>query len=454
MKERNEKLLNGKIGRTLLSLSLPAMVGMLVQALYNVVDTIFIGRGIGTKGIAAISISFPVQMIVLAISLMIGVGTASIISRSHGAGDHKKAEKTLGNAFGLSLAISILLAIVGSIFLEPMLKLFGASDTILPYAIDYLRIILISTVLFSFGIVTNNAVRSEGNAKLAMTTMIVSAVLNMILDPIFIFVLNLGIKGAAYATILAQATTTIYMVFYFVSGKSMTKFHLKNLIPSLKTIGEIISIGLPSFVMQVIGSFLVILLNNLLGFYGGDVYIAVYGIINRVISLFFMPIFGLSQGLQPLAGFNYGAKKYERVIESVMLAIKAATAISTIAFAVIMIFPAGLAGIFTKDTELIKATASSMRIMVIAFPLVGFQIIGSSMFQTIGKALPALLLTLTRQVIFLIPSILILSKIIGLKGIWIASPISDTLSFILTLVVFMAEMKNLKKNILPAYEAA
>jgi len=319
MNNHSKNLGTEKISSLLLKMSAPAIVGMMVQALYNLVDTIFVGRGVGTMGIAGLTIAFPIQMISMAVAQTIGIGGASIISRSLGSDDPERAERTMGNIFLLVIAISSITTILGLIFIEPILRFFGATETILPYSMEYMKVILLGTVFFSFAVASNSIVRSEGNAKVAMFTMLISAGLNIILDPIFIFVFNMGIRGAAIATVLSQATTAIYLVYYFVYGKSVISFKIKNLKPDFKIIYETFVIGASSFARQVSGSFIAIILNNTLAFYGGDLAIAAYGIINRLLMFTFMPLFGVVQGLQPIVGYNYGAKQYDRVKETIFL---------------------------------------------------------------------------------------------------------------------------------------
>ncbi|KAB3524964.1 MATE family efflux transporter [Alkaliphilus serpentinus] len=442
MNQQHSKMLGTeKISKLLIKMSAPAIVGMMVQALYNLVDTIFVGRGVGTMAIAGLTIAFPIQMLVMAIAQTIGIGGASIISRSLGAGDKERAERTMGNIFMLVIAISSFTAIFGMIFIEPILKLFGATDTILPYSIEYMRVILLGTVFFTFAVASNSIVRSEGNAKVAMYTMLISAGLNIILDPIFIFVFKMGIAGAAIATVLAQASTAIYLVFYFIYGKSTLTFKVKNLKPDFKIISETFIIGASSFARQVSGSFIAIILNNTLSFYGGDLAIAAYGIINRLMMFIFMPLFGVVQGLQPIVGYNYGAKQFHRVKETIYLSFKATTVMATTGFVFLLVFPEFLMSIFSKDKELLDFAVSAIRIIVFALPLIGVQVVGASMYQAIGKAIPSIVLSMSRQVLFLIPLVLILPLFFKLQGVWIAFPIADLLSTLVTITLVAREFR-------------
>ncbi|OQX71250.1 MAG: MATE family efflux transporter, partial [Candidatus Cloacimonas sp. 4484_275] len=329
-------LADDNIHRLLFKLSLPATVGMIVMALYNVVDTIFVGRGVGTLGIAGISIVFPFQMFVMAVGQMIGIGGASLISRNLGANNFQRAEKTLDNILLIVIITSLVLIVPSYLFMNTLLKTFGASAPIMPYAKDYLQIILAGTQFFIFLISFNNVIRAEGRAKIAMGTMIVSAILNTILDPIFIFGLKLGIRGAAIATVISQLISVIYVIYFFQSGKSILKFRKLRFNVSIQK--EIFAVGFSSFSRQVAASFLVIILNNSLAFYGSDISIAVFGIINRILRFIIMPIFGIAQGLQPIVGYNFGAKQFQKVIKAIKLAFIYGVAISTLGFIVLILF--------------------------------------------------------------------------------------------------------------------
>lgn len=435
------------ISKVLFKLSVPATIGMVVQALYNLVDTIFVGRALGpesVQGIAGITIAFPIQMIIMGVALTIGIGSASIISRSLGARDYGRADITLGNAISAILFLSILVTVLGSIYIVPLLKLFGATDTILPFAYEYTRIILYGTIVFAFSMTVNNIVRAEGNAKVAMLTMVISAGLNIILDPIFIFGLDMGIKGAAIATVISQAVSAIYLVHYFSSGMSSLNFHVGNLIPQPDVFMETMSIGASSFARSASSSLMVIVINNVLAIYGGDIPIAVFGVVNRLFMFTFMPMIGIVQGLQPIVGYNYGAKNFERVVSSTSLAIKITTVISISGFLLLFLFPSQMFSIFTTDQQLIDAGRSATRIMVLALPLVGFQIVGASIYQTLGKARPAFILSISRQVLFLIPLVLILPQFFQLNGVWIAFPVSDGLSFLVTFIMLAREYRIFK----------
>lgn len=444
MNDRNQMLGEEKIPSLLWKLSLPATIGMLVNALYNVVDTIFIGYGVGPLAIGGLTIAFPIQMLIMALAQMIGIGAASAISRSLGAGDKEKADYYAGNSYSLIIILSIIFVGIGVTFLDPLLKLFGASDTLLPYAREYMSVIFYGSIFFSFSVSSNSLIRAEGNAKVAMFTMLIGTIINIILDPIFIFVFDMGIRGAALATIVSQFITFIYVIRYMYSGKSMLNLKPHHLALKRNYIKDIITVGAPAFVRQVGGSFLAIILNNSLVFYGGDLAIAAYGIINRVIMFIFMPMFGVVQGLQPIAGFNYGAKKFSRVNEVIKLSIKALVIYATIGSAVAFSFPEIVFKIFTNDAEVIGIGSSALKIIVIGLPVVGIQIVSSSIYQSLGKAKPAMFLSMLRQIILFTPLVLILPRIggLGIVGIWLTYPLSDILSTIISGIMIKREMKN------------
>ena len=446
MNNNNHILADEKVGRLLVNLSTPAMVAMLVTALYNVVDTIYIGRGVGPMAIAGITIVFPIQMLVMAIAMMVGIGGASVISRALGAGDYEKANTTFGNVLLSIVIFGLSLAFLGNIFIDQLLALFGASDTILPYARDYARIILLGTVFFSFSMSSNNVVRSEGRAKVAMTTMLISAILNIILDPIFIFGFKWGIKGAAAATVISQIVTVLYLAYYFYSGKSSLTLHLRNLRLKSVIMREIVVVGSPSLVRQLSASVMIVVINNTLRVYGGDISIALFGIMHRMLMFVSMPLFGIAQGMQPIVGFNYGAKRYDKAKRVLALSIKATTIVSTVGAIFLISFSKIIISIFTKDPELIRMGVPAVRIFIMSLPVFGFQVVGSTLFQAIGKAREALFLTVSRQ-IFLIGLILVLPRLFKLTGVWMTFPLTDFVFFFVTLLLYLPQLREFDRNI-------
>lgn len=449
MKNRNEMLGNEKINKLLFKLSLPATIGMLVNALYNIVDTIFIGRGVGKLGITGLTIALPIQMIILSLGLMIGIGAASAVSRSLGEENIERADHIAGNAFLSILIVSVFMSVLSFIFIEPLLITFGATKNSLPYALEYMQIILIGAIYFPFVMAANNLVRSEGNAKVSMYVMLIGTVLNIILDPIFIFVLDLGIRGAALATIISQFASFIYVILYFLLGKSTLKIKLHHFKPDFKIIWEIVTVGFASFARNVSGSILAIVINNSLKLYGGDTAIAIYGVISKVLIFLLMPLFGVVQGMQPIAGFNYGAKKYTRVREVVKLSVTILTLISSLGSLLCIFLPNYVMRLFTDDLDLITQGSSALQIVLIAIPVIGIQIVGATLFQALGKAWPSLILSLLRQVLLLIPLVLLLPLFMSNKllAVWVAFPISDFISTIITIIMVRKLFNSL---ILPA----
>ncbi len=441
--KNSDELGKEKIGKLLRKQSVPAIIGFVVMSLYNLVDTIFIGWGVGSIGIAAVAIVFPIHMIVMAISQTLGIGSSSMISRALGAKDKEKASRSLGNFFTLTILLGIIVTILGIVFIDPLLILFGATEAILPFARSYLFITLLGSLPIIFAAGANAVIRSEGRAKYAMAVMIVSSVLNIILDPILIFGFNMGIEGAALATLVSYIISGFIALYYFTSGIGDVKVKLKDFILKLNIVKEKFAIGASSFARMAAGSVMAIIVNNSLGFYGGEMAIAAFGIINRLLMFLIMPMFGIVQGMQPILGYNFGAKKLERVREVIKLSVKVSTIMSIVAFIVLMLFAKLFMMMFTPDVHLINLSARATRIIVIMLPLVGFQIIVAGMYQAMGKAWKALFFSMLRQVVFLIPLVLILPLLYGLDGIWFTFPIADLLAAIVTGIVFVREMKRL-----------
>ncbi len=446
MRNHSQSLANEPIKTLLWKLSLPAMAGMFVMALYNVVDTIFIGRGVGALGIAGISIVFPVQMIMMGIGQMVGMGAASLISRSMGADDMEKAERTLGNAFILILVLGGALAVAGLAKSTFFLRLFGATDTILPYAKAYMDIILLGVVFHTFSMSANNIVRAEGNARVAMISMFIGALLNIALDPIFIFALGMGIRGAAIATVIAHVATTSYLLRYFLTGKSSLRICVKNLVLKWAIVREIIAIGFATFIRTVAGSFVAIVINRTLGFYGGDISIAVFGVVHKVLMFAGMPGRGIAQGLQPILGYSYGAGRYDRASEVIRRSITIATVLCFTIFLILFFFAEPIVRIFSTNAALISQGTHAIRIVFVMLFLVGFHMVSSVVFQAIGKVMPTIILSTSRQILFLIPLVLILPRYFGIDGVWLSFPIADTLSFLVALAMVIPLMREFKRQ--------
>lgn len=440
---RNHILADSDIGSLLWRLSIPATVGMAVMATYNLVDAIFIGRGVGTLGIAGLAICFPVQMITLAIGQLIGMGGASIISRALGAGDEERAHRAFGNALVLTIIFAAALTAGGLAFIDQLLSIFGATEEVLPYAHEYLSVILWGTAFRTYAMSHNNIIRSEGRARIAMTTMLIGAGVNIVLDPIFIFGLELGMRGAALATILAQACTTTFIASYFISGSSSLTMSLKDLRLSPPIVRESLAVGASSFARMVAASATIVVINRTLGHYGGNIAIAVYGVLNRLLHFAFMPILGFAQALQPVAGFNYGARRFEMAKRALRVSSVRSTVFGIGAFFVLIVFARPAIELFSRDAELIEMAVPALRTIALAFPLIGVQMMGATMFLALGRAGPALFLTLSRQMIFLIPLVLVLPVLMGVRGVFVAFPIADTLATAVTLVMLAREFARL-----------
>jgi putative MATE family efflux protein len=444
---RSDMLAKDKIGPLLVKLSLPAIVGMLVHAVYNTVDTIFVGQWVGTLGIGAISVVLPIVMLIMAVTQTIGIGGASIISRRMGAKNMEAMGLTLGNMVLLTVLLGVVVQMVGVFALTPLLRIFGTTEALLPPAGQYAQIILLSGPLMTFSMVANEAVRAEGNAKMAMLTMTAGAVLNIILDPIFIYVLKMGIRGAAVATVISMALSSTLLLVYFISGRSEIPFRLHYMRFKMKIIKEVLSVGSSAFVRVGAMSFMVALLNHTLSHYGGDIGIATFGVIFRVLSFIFMPIMGLTMGLQPVVGFNYASRQFPRVRQSIKLTFMASTIVATTGFFVVLFFPEAIMRMFTKDPGLVASGRNALRLCVFFLPLAGCQVVGAAFFQALGKAVPALLLSLSRQVLVLIPLIVFLPRFYGLNGIWLSFPVADLTTFIITMAFVLAELKKMPKTV-------
>ncbi|MBE6063785.1 MATE family efflux transporter [Clostridium cochlearium] len=442
--DRSKQLGEEKVGTLLFKFSLPAIVGMLVNALYNMVDRVFIGRGVGALAISGLAVGFPLSIINMAFGMLIGIGSSTMISIKLGEKKKDEAERILGNALVLIILISICLSIIGLIFLDDILKIFGASQETLPYARDYMKYIMAGALLQNIGFGMNNIIRAEGNPKIAMATMLIGAIINTILDPIFIFVFKMGIKGAAIATIFAQTVSSIWVLYYFFSGKSTLKIKRENLSLHKGTIKTIMSIGISPFSMQIAASLVTTILNKNLLTYGGDLAVGAMGIINSISMLFFMPMFGINQGMQPIIGYNYGAKQYKRVRKTLKLAIMASVTIATIGFIVVEVFPTALIKIFNSDEQLVSIGTHGIRIFLSLLPIIGFQVVSSNYFQAVGKAKIAIFLSLSRQFIFLIPMLIILPLMFGLNGVWIVGPVSDILAALVTMFFLYKDMNQLR----------
>jgi putative MATE family efflux protein len=417
---------------------------MAVMTLYNVVDTIFIGHYVGPLGIAGLSIVFPVQMLSIGIGQMTGMGGASLVSRLIGASNISRAEQALGNAITSTAVLSALMMVVGLVNPDSWLRLMGSTGTILPYARDYMTIILSGIVFQTLAMALNSLITAEGHARVAMTGMIIGAVLNTILCAIFIILLNMGVKGSALAAVIGQLISTIYLLSYYLTGRSFLRICVHNLLIDWRILLEILAIGVASLVRTLAGSLSAVVVNIALAKYGGDVAVSTFGIINRIMMFAIMPGIVIGQGLQPILGFNYAAMHYDRAMKAIKLAIAAATACCVAVFLVLYFVPEPFIQIFTADNELLTLGSYAAKRIFFTLYLVGFMMVSSIIFQSIGKAVQSFVTATARSALFLLPSVLVLPHFLQLDGVWLAYPITDTLTFTLTLILLIPQIRELR----------
>lgn len=434
-----------KISKLVWDYALPGIVGTMVNVLYNVVDRIFIGQGVGPLAISGLAITFPVINLTSSLGMLVGAGAAARISISLGKKDKHTAEQILGNSLLLTILLNAVFITLFMIFLDPILIAFGASELTLPYARGYLEIVLLGNVFVSLCYNFNAMMRASGHPKKAMITMLIGAALNVILTPLFLFGFNLGMPGVAWSTVISMFIGMLFVMRHFTRRDSDLRLRWKNVRLNGKIVLSILSIGFSPFSMQVAASGVAVLMNTSLMTYGGDLAVGAYGIINTIMMLLIMAVMGLNQGTQPIIGYNYGARDYKRVRETFYYSAKVATLITTTGFLIGQIFPRLLSSAFTSDTELLDITERGIRFAVAALPLVGIQIVASSFFQSLGYAAKSMIQSLSRQLIFLVPGLLLLPPIWGLDGLWAAIPIADTLATLLSLYLLTTQMRLLKR---------
>ena len=433
------------IGRLLMMLSVPMFFGMITQNIYNIVDTIFIGHYVGSTGIAALSITFPIQMIAQGVAGMVSIGSASLISRLLGEGNRQRAERTLGNGIFFSVIFSIALMLVVLPLLTPLLKLIGASENVLPFARQYLTITMSGIIFNITGAVLLTLVRAEGNARVSMVAMIVQSVLNIILDAVFMISLKMGMSGAALAMVISQGFALIYVLSYYFMGESYLKIRVRNLLPDIKIVRSIFAVGVSQFVQTIAFSVSIFFLIRMASFYGGDMALSAFGVIQRIMMFASMPGMVLGQAMQPVLGFNYGAKRFRRALKTIGLAVSAATAFSVAAFLVLFFFPQPIIRIFTSDPQLIEATAFAARRIFIGLPLFGFFNVGQLIYPSIGKAVQTLIISVARPLLFMTPLVLILPRFLGMSGIWLSFPGSDILIFLVLVGLLIPLVRKFRK---------
>ena len=432
-----------KLGKLLLQYSVPAIIATSAASLYNIIDRIFIGQGVGPLAISGLALTFPLMNITAAFGAMVGVGASAMVSIRLGQNDRKGATQILGNAVMLNIILGIAVAIITFIFLEPILYTLGASKETLPYAEEFMQVILLGNVFTHLYLGLNNIMRASGYPGKAMVTTLITVGMNLALAPLFIFTFHWGIRGAALATVIAQLIGTIWAVLHFSKIASFVHFLPGYMKLKKAIIKDIISIGMSSFLMLLSASIVISILNLSLGKYGGDYAIGAFGIINSIGNLTVMVVIGFNQGMQPIVGYNYGARQIPRVLRTFKLTILAGTCVTFFGFLLAEIFPEQISSAFTNNSELIKLSVNGMRLNMMMFPIVGFQVVASSFFQSIGKAKVSIYLSLTRQVVFLIPALLILPHFLGLNGVWLGGPVADLTSSLLTLFVLKWQLKKL-----------
>lgn len=443
---KTQELGTKSIGSLLLHYSLPAIVAMTASSLYNIIDSVFIGRGVGALAIAGLSVSFPFMNLSAAFGAMIGIGATTVVSVKLGQQDREGAEMALGNVVLLNVVLGVVFAILSLIFLDPILYFFGASDATISYARDYMQVILIGNVITHLYLGLNSVMRAAGYPGKAMYITLTAVITNIIFNYIFIILLGWGIRGAAIGTICAQILSLIIVTHHFLNKSESLRFKRGIFKFKSKIVKQIISIGMAPFFMNALGCVVVMLINTGLLRYGGDMYVGAYGIVNRIVFFFVMIVMGLNQGMQPITGYNYGAKQYDRVLRAFILTEFCAVALTTLALLVCQIFPEIIIKPFTSDAQLLEISEHAIRVTTILFPLIGFQMVANNFFQSLGLAKKALFLSTNRQLLFLIPFLLILPLYMETDGVWWSMPIADGISAVVALVMVILEIRKIKRG--------
>lgn len=454
MKNNSKKLGEEPVLKLLWSFSAPAIVGMIVNAIYNVVDRIFVGQAVGDKALAALSFVYPFMTAIMAAGMLVGLGGTALVAISLGEGNREKAEKIINNVCVFAIILELIVAILGYIFLKPLLRMFGTPEgVIMDYACDYMNIILAGAIFQGVGFALNAIIRSEGNPKMAMVSMLAGAITNIVFDWLLTMVIRMGVVGAAIATILGQLATMLWVLFYFTK-KSSLRLNLKGFRPDFQLISKTMFLGLSPALVQFAMAAVNIIYNNLLINYGnaelgagnGDIAVSAFAVYNSAMTLAIMPIFGFNQGVQPIVGYNYGAKKYDRVRKAMLYGVSAATIFVILSFAVIHLFPEQIVRAFNSSPQLIRLGKQALTTNTIGLPLVGAQIICSNYFQYINKPKSATFFSLSRQCLFLIPALFIMPQIFGLNGIFYAQPVSDLISAAISITCACIALKKLGKG--------
>ena len=432
------------IGKLLMQYAVPAIIAMTASSLYNMVDSIFIGHGVGTMALSALALTFPLMNLGAAFGALVGVGAATLISVKLGQKDYDTAQRVLGNVFVLNILLGLAFTVIVFPFLNPILYFFGGSDETVEYARQFMEIILLGNVVTHLYLGLNAVLRASGHPKQAMYATIATVAINTILAPIFIFMFDWGIRGAAIATVSAQVIALLWQLKQFNNANELLHFRRGIFRLKRKIVFDSLAIGMSPFLMNLAACLIVILINQGLKKYGGDLAIGAFGIVNRLVFIVVMIVMGLNQGMQPIAGYNFGAKLYDRVNKALKLTIIYATCVTTFGFLVGMLAPNLVVGIFTSDAELTELSATGLRITVMFFPIIGFQMVTSNFFQSIGMAGKATFLSLTRQMLILLPCLLILPHFFGVAGVWYSMPVSDLLASLIALVMLVYQFRKFK----------
>ncbi len=445
---RNSPVILGTmpIGKLLVQYSVPAIIGMTVTSLCNIIDSIFIGQGVGPLAIAGMAVTFPLMNLVIAFCNLVGVGGATISSIFLGQQDRVRATEVLHNVLVMCLVNAVCFGGLTLLFLDPILLFFGASPDTLPYAREFMQVILLGTPIAYLFIGLNNVMRATGYPHKAMYSSLVTVVVNIVLAPVFIFVLEWGIRGAALATVAGQFASMVWVLAHFVNKNSFIHFDRRYSRLRISVVGKIFSIGMSPFLINSCACVVVIFINNALRNHGGDLAIGAYGIVNRVSMLFVMVVMGITQGMQPIIGYNYGAKQYERVDRTLRYGIFAGVAITTVGLLLCELTPYGIVTLFTNSTELIDLSVTGLRISSSMLSFVGCQIVISNYFQSIGRAQISIFLSLSRQLLFLLPLLLLLPTIWSTNGVWLSMPISDFIAFVITIIALYLHRRKIRKQ--------
>ena len=444
MKNTNELGVES-IGKLLLKFSIPAVIGMLVNVLYSIVDRIFVGKYVGELQLSGVAVTFPITNVIMAFGMLAGIGAGAVVSIKLGQNKKAEAEEVLGNAFTLLILFSVVLTILGLIFINPILTILGASPKIMVYSKQFALIIIAGLTFQTISMGLNALIRAEGNPKIAMITMLIGALLNLIINPTLIFIFHLGVRGSALSTVISLFVSTAWTLTYYFKGNSLLKIRKEHLRLKLSVVKEIISIGMSPFAMQIAASLVTVTFNLTLKKYGGDLAIGAMAVVNSIAMLILMPVVGINQGAQPIIGYNYGAKEFNRVKRTFKYATIAATTITTLGFLIVELFPIQIIKVFNSgDIDSLNMGAEGLRIFLVFLPILGAAIVGANLFQAIAKAKIAMLLSLLRQVIVLIPMIIILPYFFKLTGVWMAQSVSDLISTLITFYVVIKEFKNMK----------